>query len=260
MYGTANWTANLLLMYNFLVDYFETPPAGSAQKKHVDALLAWWTNLQWHGSACDLGTALECFKGVAEGLGTILKLFEGFVKTGCNYGHYAVLSSAIKRCIAPIVAFGFPDEAIPSCHKLWSPCEKPSAGLHQGPGPKVHNSVDDPWIFSYSFINYLLANNDYYNNCDCKEPSHMEKREHTHFVTFRESSQKVLEPLKWLEDSGLQIFPVHDSHIASSKMAAASMAKLNLFYPWTASQPDNGSLSSSARGWLGNLDGGKSKV
>ncbi|KAJ7734720.1 hypothetical protein B0H14DRAFT_3517070 [Mycena olivaceomarginata] len=30
-------------MYNFLVDYFETPPAGSAQKKHVDDLLTWWT-------------------------------------------------------------------------------------------------------------------------------------------------------------------------------------------------------------------------
>jgi hypothetical protein len=31
-------------------------------------------------------------------------------KTGCNYGHYAVLSSAIKRCIlVAIVTFGFPD-------------------------------------------------------------------------------------------------------------------------------------------------------
>jgi hypothetical protein len=30
-------------------------------------------------------------------------------KTGCNYGYYAVLSSAIKCCIAPIVTFGFPD-------------------------------------------------------------------------------------------------------------------------------------------------------
>jgi hypothetical protein len=36
-------------------------------------------SLQRHGSACDLGTALECFKGVAEGLGTSLKPFEGFV-------------------------------------------------------------------------------------------------------------------------------------------------------------------------------------
>jgi hypothetical protein len=36
-------------------------------------------SLQRHGSACDLGTALECFKGGAEGLGTSLKPFEGFV-------------------------------------------------------------------------------------------------------------------------------------------------------------------------------------
>jgi hypothetical protein len=35
-------------MYNFLVDYFETPPAGSAQKKHVDALLAWWNKCVLH--------------------------------------------------------------------------------------------------------------------------------------------------------------------------------------------------------------------
>ncbi|KAF7371795.1 hypothetical protein MVEN_00036200 [Mycena venus] len=30
-------------MYNFLINYLETPPAGSAQKKHVDNLLTWWT-------------------------------------------------------------------------------------------------------------------------------------------------------------------------------------------------------------------------
>jgi hypothetical protein len=35
--------------------------------------------LVWHGSAWDLGMALECFQGVAEGLGTSLKLFESFV-------------------------------------------------------------------------------------------------------------------------------------------------------------------------------------
>jgi hypothetical protein len=34
-------------------------------------------SFQRHGSACDLGTASECFKGVAEGLRTSLKLFEG---------------------------------------------------------------------------------------------------------------------------------------------------------------------------------------
>jgi hypothetical protein len=36
-------------------------------------------SLQRHGSACDLGTASECFQGVAEGLGTSLKLSEGLV-------------------------------------------------------------------------------------------------------------------------------------------------------------------------------------
>ncbi|KAJ7891720.1 hypothetical protein B0H14DRAFT_2560768 [Mycena olivaceomarginata] len=89
--------------------------------------------------------ALECFKGVVEGLGTSLKPFEGFV------------------------------------------CEARVKSLQQG-------STRDP----DQVINHLLANNDYYNNCDCKESSHMEKREHTHFVTFRESSQKVLEPSTWL--------------------------------------------------------------
>ncbi|KAJ7802985.1 hypothetical protein B0H14DRAFT_2613779 [Mycena olivaceomarginata] len=81
-------------------------------------------SLQQHGSACDLGTALECFQGVVEGLGTSLKLFEGFV------------------------------------------CGARVKSLQQGPGPRT------------------LARG--------------EEREHKHFVTFRESSQKVLEPSTWL--------------------------------------------------------------
>ncbi|KAF8169681.1 hypothetical protein K438DRAFT_1774068 [Mycena galopus ATCC 62051] len=103
-------------------------------------------SLQRHGPACDLGTALECFQGVAEGLGTSLKPFEGFL------------------------------------------CGARVKSLQQGP-------TRDP----DQVIDYLRANNDYYNNCDCKEPSLVEKNGGIHiFVTFRESSQKVLEPLTWL--------------------------------------------------------------
>ncbi|KAJ7809204.1 hypothetical protein B0H14DRAFT_2608269 [Mycena olivaceomarginata] len=77
--------------------------------------------------ACDLGTALECFKGLVEVLGTTLKPFEGFV------------------------------------------CGAHVKSLQQG-------STRDP----------------------DQEPSHMEKREDTDFITFWESSQKVLELSTWL--------------------------------------------------------------
>ncbi|KAJ7800118.1 hypothetical protein B0H14DRAFT_2616479 [Mycena olivaceomarginata] len=79
----------------------------------------------------------------------------------------------VSSCLKALCEF----QAVPSRPKLWGPCEKPSAGLHQGPGPS-----------------YLIANNDYYN----KAVICGEEREHKNFVTFRESSQKVLEPLAWL--------------------------------------------------------------
>ncbi|KAF8139341.1 hypothetical protein K438DRAFT_1785759 [Mycena galopus ATCC 62051] len=42
-------------------------------------------SLQRHGSACDLGTASECFKGVAESLGTSRKPFKGLISVdGCK--------------------------------------------------------------------------------------------------------------------------------------------------------------------------------
>ncbi|KAJ7853836.1 hypothetical protein B0H14DRAFT_2580225 [Mycena olivaceomarginata] len=79
----------------------------------------------------------------------------------------------VSSCLKALCEF----QAVPSRPKLWGPCEKPSAGLHQGPGPS-----------------YLIANNDYYNKAVVRG----EEREHKIFVTFRESSQKVLEPLAWL--------------------------------------------------------------
>ncbi|KAF8127315.1 hypothetical protein K438DRAFT_1790052 [Mycena galopus ATCC 62051] len=105
-------------------------------------------------------------------------------------------------------------QAVPSRPKLWSPCEKPSAGLHQGPGPSA--GVTPHPCLLVQVIDYLLANNDYYNNSDCKEPLLVEKNGSILiFVTFRESSQKVLEPLTWL-GSGWRILNSRAPLLATS--------------------------------------------
>ncbi|KAF8164576.1 hypothetical protein K438DRAFT_1775340 [Mycena galopus ATCC 62051] len=74
-------------------------------------------------------------------------------------------------------------QAVPSCPKLWSPCEKPLAGLHQGPGPRT------------------LARG--------------EEREHLHFCYFpriiSEGVRTIDVAWKWLEDSELEkikIWPI----------------------------------------------------
>ncbi|KAJ7826805.1 hypothetical protein B0H14DRAFT_2595654 [Mycena olivaceomarginata] len=65
-------------------------------------------------------------------------------------------------------------QAIPSRHKLWSPCEKPLAGLHQGPGPRT------------------LAHGDKGGYTFCYFPG-----------IISEGVRTIDMAWKWLEDSGL---------------------------------------------------------
>ncbi|KAJ7620791.1 hypothetical protein B0H17DRAFT_1151949 [Mycena rosella] len=75
-------------------------------------------SMQRLSTACDLGTASECFQGVAEGLEPV----SSRLKAWCEL------------------------EAVPSPPKLWSLCEKPSAELHLAPPgtpTNVQNSGGD---------------------------------------------------------------------------------------------------------------------